>query len=306
MATVPCILCKSIDTSVIESIDSAQLTILYKKRANVDVKRFFPEPSITYHQCNNCHLKFFSPQAIGDGKFYDDLQHYNDYYPKEKPEFIEGAKHVSPTETVLEIGCGEGQFTDYIKYKSYTGLEFSDKAIATASKKGLKVLKEGIEVHAIQHANAYDVVCFFQVLEHVEHPGAFMEAALSCLKPGGKLIIAVPSEDSFIHDAVNFYLNMPPHHASRWTDGALLKLAALYDLKVVTLFHEPLHPIHRSFYIKTKIYKKLSSALGMKFKSINTKPGNTILYGIAAVLSKISPAPKHKTGQSVMAIYQKK
>ncbi|MBX9782799.1 MAG: class I SAM-dependent methyltransferase [Chitinophagaceae bacterium] len=114
--------------------------------------------------CENCGLKFYTPQAAGDGEFYNKLQNYKGYYLKEKAEFQEASKYISNTDDVLEIGCGEGLLTNYISYKTYTGLEFSDKAIITATGKGLKVTNESIEVHAIKNANKYDVVCYFQVL----------------------------------------------------------------------------------------------------------------------------------------------
>lgn len=301
-----CILCKFSDISLLETINTADLAALYKKRAGVDVERSFPDKQIAYYQCNNCGLKYYWPQVIGDGKFYDDLQQYANYYPKEKAEFLEGAKYITPMDKVLEVGCGQGQFTEYIESQSYVGLEFSEKAIAAAKEKGLTVLNESIEYHAEKHTATYDVVCFFQVLEHVENPRKFLNAALQCLKSGGKLILAVPAEDSFIQHATNFYLNMPPHHASRWTNRTLQKLADLYELNLITCFHEPLHDIHASFYSKTIIYKKLTRLVGLKFTSINTQLLSTMLYGTAAVLSKVTPAPRNKTGQSVMMVYEKR
>ena len=84
------------------------------------------------------------------------------------------------------------------------------------------------------------------------------EATIDCLKPGGKLIIAVPSDDSFIRGAVNAYLNMPPHHASRWPDKTIKNIAPLFNINFIELHHEPLHKIHRRFYAKTKIYHFLN------------------------------------------------
>ncbi|HYC27965.1 MAG TPA: hypothetical protein VEB42_04100, partial [Chitinophagaceae bacterium] len=104
--SIPCILCKSADTYKTGSIDTAQLSALYKKRAGTAVERFFHQRAVELYTCRNCDLIFYWPQAIGDGKFYDELQRYSGYYLKEKAEFVEAAKFIAPHEHVLEIGCG--------------------------------------------------------------------------------------------------------------------------------------------------------------------------------------------------------
>ena len=306
--SIACILCNSTDNHVTDKIDTAQLGSLYRDRAGTDAARFFNTPFIELRTCNNCGLKFYCPQAIGDGKFYDELQQYSGYYLEEKAEFHKAATFIAPTDNVLEIGCGEGLFTKYIQYQSYTGLEFSDDAIRKARTRGLNVLSESIQLHASAHAGQYDVVCYFQVLEHVEHPGSFIRDSLKCLKPGGKLLLAVPSEDSFIKDAVNFYLNMPPHHASKWTDHTLKQIAKLYDLELVELYHEPLHAIHKQFYVKTKLNKKFSGMIGKKPYAVNAGLVNKTIYATAVLLSyplKAFVRPGDITGQSVLAVYRK-
>ncbi len=306
MKNLQCILCGSDHIKNLESINTVQLARLYKKRARVDVRRFFSENVIDYCECQDCGLKFYWPQAVGDGKFYDELQHYKGYYLEEKAEFIEASKYVSQNDDVLEIGSGEGMFTNFIRCKSYTGLEFSDNAISIAKEKGISILKQSIEDHAAQYPEEYDVVCYFQVLEHVPNPGKFIKDSLQCLKTGGKLMIAVPSEDSFISEAVNFYLNMPPHHSSRWTDHTLKKIAELNQLKVITIFHEPLHIIHRKFYRKTKIYKLLSSANSGNARSIDLGVSNAIKYGLSTIFSHLPIlSDRYNIGQSVLIIFEK-
>ncbi|HYF31094.1 MAG TPA: class I SAM-dependent methyltransferase [Chitinophagaceae bacterium] len=304
-----CILCNSMNTVISAQIDTRELASLYHERAGTDARRFFNAAVICLYVCNDCGLKFYWPQAIGDGKFYDELQQYSGYYLQEKPEFREAAKFISSADNVLEIGCGEGLFANSIQYNSYTGLEFSEDAIRKAKQQGLNVLNESLQQHASTHEAQYDVVCYFQVLEHVSHPGSFIRDSLKCLKQGGKLLIAVPSEDSFIKDVVNFYLNMPPHHASRWTDRTLTKIAELYNLELMQLYHEPLHAIHKQFYLKTKLNKQLSALVGKKYKAVDTGVFNKLIYGTATLSSfalKGLIDSKNIIGQSVLGVYKKK
>jgi SAM-dependent methyltransferase len=304
-----CLLCEDKNVHITEMIPTNQIIALYRKRAGVDVSRFFKEPVIMHCSCHNCGLQFYSPQAIGDGRFYDELQQYGDYYIPEKDEFREAAKYIYPGDEVLEVGAGEGQFTGFIQCQSYTGLEFSEKAIRKARLKGITLVNESLDEHARRHPGKYDAVCYFQVLEHVPEPGKFIKESLACLKPGGRLIVAVPSEDSFIRDAANFYLNMPPHHSSRWTDDTLRKVAELNDLSTEHLFHENLLPMHRDFYYKTVINTQLRKLFRRPAKAVENDLPATFLYGLSVVLARLrmifSRSNKKITGQSVTIIYKK-
>src|SRR5699024_2161916 len=141
----------------------------------------------------------------------------------------------------LEIGSGTGNFTDFIKCRTFTGLEYSEKSIKISRDRALNVINESLESHVLSNNNKYAVVCYCKVLEHVSDPNRFIKDSIDCLKPGGKLIIAVPSDDSFINEAVNAYLNMPPHHSSRWPDQTIKNIAPLFNISFLELHHEPLH-----------------------------------------------------------------
>lgn len=311
MVDLNCILCNGARVQSLEKINVQALSRLYKKRSGVDVESYFKAPTLEVCKCLDCELLFYTPQAIGDGAFYDKLQSYPGYYMEEKSEFLEAAKWISEKHDVLEIGCGSGNFAGYIMPASYTGLEFSADAIEKARLKGLNVIGEDLELHSVANRARYDVVCFFQVLEHVKHPHTFLRQAVECLKPGGKLLLAVPAEDSFIRDAANFYLNMPPHHASKWTDKALEHVAGLNGLQLNKLVHESMNEYHTVFYLKTRCFTRLRKLTGTPKKSVDTGFFSNILYAVAALSAILSlPFVKHKvrqqTGQSVLAIYTKK
>ena len=52
----------------------------------------------------------------------------------------------------------------------------------------------------------------------------------TCMRPGGRLCVVVPSRDSAITEIPNFVLNAPPHHLSWWDEDALRALADRLDL----------------------------------------------------------------------------
>ncbi|GAB4131245.1 MAG: hypothetical protein OHK0045_23980 [Raineya sp.] len=308
MNKLECILCKSNDIEELEVLDIKILADLYKKRAKVDVSRFFTQPTISLCRCNHCKLLFYNPIILGDGKFYEDLQNYEGYYLEEKSDYIEAKKYIGSSDDVLEVGCGAGFFTNFIQPKSYTGLEFNDKAIELAQKKGLNVKKQSLEAHAAENPEKYDVVCFFQVLEHVDNPGNFLRDALKCLKKGGKMIFAVPAEDSFMQMSLNSYLNMPPHHTARYPDFTLRSIAKMFEIQLIEIIYETIQPIHREFYLKTTMFNRLRKILNMPQKSLDNSLASNALYALVWIAAKVIAkfkSLKNIQGVSVVAIYSK-
>jgi len=247
-----CPACLGKEIKTVDRIATEHLDSLYR-RAGLDVSRYLASTEeIRLNKCVACDLGFFTPHCAGDDLFYEKLQQFDWYYQSEKPEYEYARRFVSGGDKVLEVGCGKGAFAAWLPGSSaYTGLEFNAEAVRKARAAGLQVLKQPVEAHAAIAPGKYDVVCSFQVLEHVPQPREFVKACVQALKPGGKLILAVPAEDSFLGVAEDAHLNMPPHHALRWSDRALRNLAHREGLSVINLWHEPVADFHEEWHKDT-------------------------------------------------------
>ena len=275
---VVCPLSGSSDVILVERIRAANLVKLYARTLKIDVASEFDHyTEVGYYHCNESDLRFFFPAVVGSAAFYGQLQHYDWYYLQDKNEYEYASQYVKPSDWVLDIGCGKGDFRQRIPTQRYVGLEMNQAAIVEGIEKGIQILNESVQQHSQRNAEKYDVVCAFQVLEHVSDVHAFVGAAALCVRPGGLLVLSVPSYDSFGRYATNFSLDLPPHHVSRWSDKALRNIANIFSLAVVEIWHESLQILHKQFYAQTIASHALRSILGHRYLNVNLSLKNKLI-----------------------------
>lgn len=304
-----CPACHADDVEAVDSVDREDLIHSYRQKG-IEVGAYLRGGSITLCHCNRCELGFFDPACVGDGLFYEQLQTQDWYYQDDKPEYAHAAKLIQQDSSVLEVGCGKGAFRRWLPQSiRYTGLEFNDEAVQKARAAGLDVRKQPVEEH-VAASPCYDVVCAFQVLEHVEHPKQFFHACVQALQPGGTLMIAVPAQDSFLAIAPNSPLNMPPHHVTRWTDRALTNLARSEGLRTADIWHEPVADFHRDWHATTLAYHALERFGLYRPRLIDTRMRYRLLGRVIAmptlrdylVRSALKADPRLAAGHTVMLI----
>ena len=308
-----CLLCGSGEIAVVERLSTSDIARCYEPWLVDTVKQNFRgRGALSYCHCTRCDLRFFSPGIGGSQEYYAALQKFPWYYLEDKPEYELAARWISSRDRILEIGCGSGAFSRHIDAAAYTGLEFSPEAIRSATQRGLEVSNACIEQFADGHEGQYDVVCAFQVLEHVLTPRDFIAASARCLKTGGLLILCVPSEDSFVSLLPNNPLNLPPHHITRWTDKALKNMARLFPLELIAIEHEQLAGFHKNVYAALLLWRTLSRLLRRKEKhtlvdrSFVQRALISISYRLSGILAGGLDAPGLlPRGHSVTAILRK-
>ena len=99
-----------------------------------------------------------------------------------------------PPARVLEIGCGLGSFGQLLATRyDYTGLEPDSEAYAAAAGRvGNLGRLLNVPVEELP-PGTFDVVCAFEVLEHIEDDLAALRAWQAQLRPGGSLVLSVPA-----------------------------------------------------------------------------------------------------------------
>ncbi len=163
--------------------------------------------SFALRRCRGCRLLFNSPRLDHDelGKLYG-----QSYYFFNRPDFSEFERAVPmyrrsvalvtdqiAEKRTLDIGGGRGYLPALLKkigWKSQA-VEISPEASAYARTKfGVDVFTGTIEEYsASEQKQLFPLVTAIDVIEHVPNPAAFIEAAVSTLQPGGRLIVDTPN-----------------------------------------------------------------------------------------------------------------
>ena len=188
---------------------------------------------------------FWPPNLAGKGSFYEKLMAKPHYYLADKWEHAVVLQMLPPRQRVLEIGCGSGHFLSMLQESGHTatGLEINDKAIRDGCAAGRDIRATTVEQFAADCIEPYDAICAFQVLEHVNDPCSFIEAALRCLREGGLAIFAVPNGEG-IFATLDVALDMPPHHMLRWNSAAFQYLTKKFPLVLEEVRFEPMSRLH--------------------------------------------------------------
>lgn len=143
---------------------------------------------------------------------------------------------------LLDFGCGSGWYAHRMKERGWqvTGLDFSSHAAKQVEKLFGIPVHVGTLPHPDLKPQSFDMITMGAVLEHVHDPHQVVGAAATLLKPGGRLVIAVPNWSSWGFRFFGPYwwgLELPRHllHFTPATLARLIKSHGLIVRELTTL-----------------------------------------------------------------------
>lgn len=178
------------------------------------------------------------------------------------------------TGSLLDVGAGTGAFSYTMQEAGWqvTGLEPDATARTNAQEKyGLVLLNPDELYHLPQQT--FDVITLWHVLEHVHDLHGYLSAFHRILKPGGKLVIAVPNYTS--NDAAHYGAYWAaydvPRHLYHFSPASMKQLVTAKGFSM-----ESIHPMwFDSFYV---------SMLSEKYRNGS---GNLILAAWSGLVSNM-------------------
>lgn len=184
---------------------------------------------------------------------------------------ILGSLGIKKNSRILEVGCGTGGNLHMLaKYGDVSGIEMDVDALNMASRKTNYIydLRHGHCPNNIPfEGHVFDVICIFDVLEHIEHDLDTLKALKNRLSKNGQIIITVPAYQWLYgpHDIL-------VHHKRRYSKSTLCKIIDLAGLhaKRITHFNTFLFPIIALMRLKDRFFgNQSSSATPLPIEFIN-------------------------------------
>src|SRR5229473_5404158 len=224
--------------------------------------------------CDACGLQFWEPREMPDARWYEQMYGGRDekLLPLEPGHKYFLADPLAPRGgELLDIGCGTGNFLAAARDRGYgvTGIELDRNAARFARERlGLQrvfplTISEFAEQHAGEH---FDVVTFFEVLEHQAAPVEFLQKVKVCVRPGGMIALSVPNRERWLTGPD--VLDYPPNHFSRWNAAALKKFLNTQGFDVLSIREQPAGIAHTAQMINMALRTGMSqSASGEGLKS---------------------------------------
>ncbi len=189
----PCTICRKVTTSTV--VYPANFSVEDFNAATFSARRLPDRVHYQMVRCNTCGLLRSTPR-LGEAAlqvlyqksrvtYEGDMRALDLTYGRALTKAFAFVKH---TERLMEIGCGDGFFLLEAKRrgaKEVWGVEPSDQARASADPSIRKNIKSGLYRPGLFKKNFFDVICYFQVIDHLPDPLASLRQSFSELREGG-------------------------------------------------------------------------------------------------------------------------
>lgn len=239
-----------------------------------DKKAEFIEKYEAYsiYLCPACKVVYSDPMKNPGAEWYENSEMYavgrylHTDVAWQHRQFIDDSNMYG--KRLLDVGCGPGAFINEAKKKGYEvwGLDFDRENVRVARERyGIEhVYPKSVAELKDFSKTSFDVATFFEVLEHLDDPVAFMKEIKSVLAPGGYIACSMPNRDRSIDTLGEG--DYPPNHLTRWNKASLTAFLERNGFEVVKFTVKTLNAEEVAGYLKAKI--RLGLARGIAKKGI--------------------------------------
>ena len=209
-------------------------------------------------KCAACGLVFFAGEVETASLYTKDYffgEEYRDYFADEpalRKNFrrrLGELRRFAPSGRLLEIGCAYGLFLDEARGDyDVRGLDIASEAVEHArATLGLDVMAADF-LDLPDEPESCDVICMWDVLEHLERPVRTIETACRWLRPGGVFAATTNDVDSFVarFRKAKWRQIHPPTHLYYFSAATLDRAVRQSGLEPVHLSYVGNHRSYRS------------------------------------------------------------
>ncbi len=209
---------------------------------------------------------------------------------------------------LLEVGCATGEFIKTCRRRfgwEVAGIEPNRPLSDALSREGYPVISSTLEDAEIP-SEQYDVVCLFNVLEHLWDSVYSLKRINRLLKPGGLVVVEIPDFDSPSRKRFGQYwfLYHLPRHLSHFTKKSLTSLmneCGFEKVDILKQFRPTVNVLSFQYAVQDKIkFKPVRSffsaknpvmiAAGIFFELLQNKTGHSNI--LTAIFRKTAAVPE--------------
>jgi 2-polyprenyl-3-methyl-5-hydroxy-6-metoxy-1,4-benzoquinol methylase len=213
---------------------------------------FLTNEPFSIQKCNDCGFKFVNPRPdIREiGRYYQSDEYIS--HDAEKAGLVTRLYKIArvfsirtkfnivnrytSSGSILDIGCGTGEFLHYCNSKGYdvSGVEPNEKAGSFAQQvNGIPVTTALGKLDPL--TCKFSCITMWHVLEHLHELNESLEQVKSLLLPGGVFIAAVPNSNSWdaAHYGKYWAAYDVPRHLYHFTESSVTILAKNHGFEIV-------------------------------------------------------------------------
>ncbi len=196
--------------------------------------------SFVYRRCSDCGfvflslppdedeiLEYYAHEYYGEGshKFQSWLEAFRLFFAWKR--MCRTQRFFSRPGKALDIGCGQGTFLQLLQREGWEchGTELTEESATRASRRGIPVSVGEIQEDQFP-PHSFDLVSFWQVLEHLRDPMKILKGLRPLMKKGGIVAISTPNIESLQAKVASgrwFHLD-PPRHLGLFSPKTLERM----------------------------------------------------------------------------------
>ena len=119
---------------------------------------------------------------------------------------------------ILEVGCGNGNVANHLSQhldvQVWGGDLFAEALAFSQERSDLPLIQ--LDTYRLPFDGSLDLVCMFDVLEHLQAESETLAEAYRTLRPGGRIVLTVPA-----HSWLWSYFDERSHHQRRYAKTEL-------------------------------------------------------------------------------------
>ncbi len=217
-----------------------------------EISKIWEDGNGAFVICRNCQYGFAWPFQAGNEAIYSILYDREFSYPDDKWEYNKAIDillnlNITGDSTLLEPGAGNGAFLEKASLlfpgkQHIFSTEYAAAGVEEIRRKGFNCYNRDITTLHQEKIPGFDIICMFQVLEHMDNLQEIFHSLNRLSNPGAHLMIAVPNGRlrSF-YDKWGVHLDVPPIHVGRFREKTFAYIGRKFGWNIMDISIEAQH-----------------------------------------------------------------